>query len=457
MRKSVAFLLTITLLCGLFLMPAEKVDAVTFNGFADVGTDNWYYDSVKFVFDNGYMVGEGYRNGKVVFNPSGTMTRAMVAMVLWRMNGLADPGEPCEFEDVKRDAWYAEAADWARNNDLFYGDPGGRFHPDDPITREEMCAVFLRYAESHDIDVYGHLNLEIYRDGGEVQEFAREGVARMFGNCIIGFKTVPGAALIDPKGSISRGEFSKCLMRLFHRTEPIDMGTYADDTVKIHVTREWFANAIVYAAHLEFTDYSRFYTDCANGAYDNGSETTSHAAKRNKAVFAVNGCWSAPCLDYTVIRHGKVWNGGSRNMNLPATYSSTDGKLRCGGEAPVYGKNVNELVKMGAVTDSFCFGPPILRDGKPIPKYCNDGAQRTFIGTNGNPGDIWIIVSEGRWRDNASFGLCSRDCADLLLSKGCTFGVPLDGGGSSTMYFKGKVLNSAAGQERQVVDFVLVR
>ena len=41
-----------------------------------------------------------------------------------------------------------------------------------------------------------------------------------------------------------------------------------------------------------------------------------------------------------------------------------------------------------------------------------------------------------------------------LVSKGCTFGVNLDGGGSSTMYFNGKVLNAARGNERAVVDFV---
>jgi exopolysaccharide biosynthesis protein len=81
-------------------------------------------------------------------------------------------------------------------------------------------------------------------------------------------------------------------------------------------------------------------------------------------------------------------------------------------------------------------------------------AQRTFIGTNGNPGDIWLVVSDGRYNDNESAGLTYDQCSRYLVSKGCVFGVPLDGGGSSTMVFKGQVLNANSKNERAVVDFV---
>ena len=74
--------------------------------------------------------------------------------------------------------------------------------------------------------------------------------------------------------------------------------------------------------------------------------------------------------------------------------------------------------------------------------------------TSGYPGDIWIVVSEGRNADGESAGLTYRQCARLLGEKGCIFGVPLDGGGSSTMVFQGKVLNSAKAGQRSVVDFV---
>lgn len=82
--------------------------------------------------------------------------------------------------------------------------------------------------------------------------------------------------------------------------------TYSDETGTITITKEWYDNAWAYIAHLEFSDYGRFGTECANGKYNNGYETTSSVAKRLNAIFAVNGCFSAPYLDYGVIRSNAI-------------------------------------------------------------------------------------------------------------------------------------------------------
>ncbi len=234
--------------------------------------------------------------------------------------------------------------------------------------------------------------------------------------------------------------------------------SYSDNSATITITREWFEDAWCYIAHLQFTDYTRFGTECANGAYDNGYETTSSAAQRLGAIFAVNGCCSAPFLDYPVIRSGVLCNGSGRNLWVPAVYSSTTGLLQSawetGGTDGIAGVTIDELVETGAVTDTFSFGPPILANGTVVAGSDDSRAQRNFIGTNGNPGDIWIIISEGRYMDGESAGLTYSQCARLLAEKGCTFGVPLDGGDSCTMVFQGEVLNSAAGRERSLVDFV---
>ncbi len=234
--------------------------------------------------------------------------------------------------------------------------------------------------------------------------------------------------------------------------------SYSDESATITITREWFEDAWCYIAHLQFSDYTRFGTDCANGAYDNGYETTSNAAHRLGAIFAVNGCGSAPFLDYPVIRSGVLCNGSGRNLLVPAVYSSTNGLLQSawetGGTDGIAGVTIDELVETGAVTDTFSFGPPILANGTVVAGSDDSRAQRNFIGTNGNPGDIWIIISEGRYMDGESAGLTYSQCARLLVEKGCTFGVPLDGGGACTMVFQGEVLNSAAGRERSLVDFV---
>ena len=234
--------------------------------------------------------------------------------------------------------------------------------------------------------------------------------------------------------------------------------TYSDATCNITITKEWYENAWCYIAHLQFSDYTRFGTSCANGEYDNGYETTSHAASRLDAIFAVNGCYSAPYLNYTVVRSGELCNGSGKNLWCPAVYSSRNGLLQSawesGGTPGIAGVNVDSLVESGLVTDTFCFGPPILVGGSVTAGPDTSRAQRTFLGGNGNPGEIWVVVSEGRNADGESAGLTYSQCARLLAEKGCTFGIPLDGGGSSTMVFQGKVLNSSKAGQRSVVDFI---
>lgn len=233
---------------------------------------------------------------------------------------------------------------------------------------------------------------------------------------------------------------------------------YSDSTCEITIYKEWFKNAWCYAAHIKFTDFSRLGTECANGCYNKGYETTSHCAKRLNSILTVNGCYSAPYLNYTVIRNGIIYNGADRNLCLPAIYSNKTGLLlsvwETGGTQGIVNRNVTELVNEGMVTDTFCFGPPNLQNG--IISGINDGAraQRTFLGTNGIAGDIWIVVSDGRYNDGVSAGLTGYETAEFLVSKGCIFGVNLDGGGSSTMCFNGEILNANKNNERAVVDFL---
>ena len=229
---------------------------------------------------------------------------------------------------------------------------------------------------------------------------------------------------------------------------------YSDNTSDIEITKEWYENAWCYTAHITFSDYDRLGTTCGNGVYG-GTETTSSAAKRMNAIFAVNGCYSAPKLDYAVARDGVIYN--DKICWSPGIYNSNTGELltawETGGLDGYRGIQLSTLVNQGKVTDTFCFGPPILINGEV--KVGNDSsrAQRTFIGTNGNAGDIWIVVSDGRKNDGESSGLTYNQMALYLQSKGCTLGIPLDGGGSSTMVWNGNVLN-ANKTERKVVDFL---
>ena len=230
---------------------------------------------------------------------------------------------------------------------------------------------------------------------------------------------------------------------------------YSDGTCTIIIYKEWYKNAYVYAAHVTFSDYDRLWMECANGKYNSGGETTSHAAKRVGAILAINGDYAVPgngAGGYAIARRGVVCN--DKKAYPEGVYNSNTGKLTFGHS----GRMLSELVAEGLVTDTFQFGPNFLQNGKIIgAPNSSSRAQRTFIGTNGAAGDIWMCVSDGRYNDGKSAGLNAYECGAYLQSKGCTLGVPLDGGGSSTMYFNGSVLNAAKNGQRSVVDFLVFK
>lgn len=233
---------------------------------------------------------------------------------------------------------------------------------------------------------------------------------------------------------------------------------YMDETGTITIYKEWYENAYVYAAHLEFTDYSRLSTDSAFGKYNSGRERTSAAAERIGAIFIVNGDYAVPANyagNYAVARNGVVCN--DRRVRSEGVYDNKTGLLLYPADIGVYDRQLSEVIAEGTFTDTFQFGPAFLRNGEitGVRPSSTGRAQRTFIGTNGKAGDIWICVSDGRWNDKASDGLTGYQCAAYLQSKGCIFGLPLDGGGSSTMWFNGEVLNANNGDnERFVVDYL---
>ena len=228
---------------------------------------------------------------------------------------------------------------------------------------------------------------------------------------------------------------------------------YSDSSCKITITKEWFKNAWCYIAHLEFTDYSRFGSALAKDAPGN-YETTSDAAERLGAMLCVNGAYMSTG-SYAIVRSGKVFYNTQIISDL-AIYNSNTGTLENAGILGISGKLASIAVEHEEATDTFKFyNSTLVKNGVNVSNVNNsERAQRTFMATNGNPGDIYIIVSEGRNEDGESVGLTKYECAKLILELDCTYGVMLDGGGSSTMVWHGTVLNSAKDNQREVIDFI---
>ena len=178
-------------------------------------------------------------------------------------------------------------------------------------------------------------------------------------------------------------------------------------------------------------------------------ETTKNFARRVKAVFALSGDYSMP-NGYTCIRGGKIYQGG--NVGAHAVYNANTGMLSGPDAITLNGRTARQVVASGDVYNSFNFGPAIVRDGNVLPKKAMNqrngkGRPRAFIGTTGKAGDLYVVVTEGAdstgecRSDGKSYGLTGYQCAMVLKRLGCTFGVPIDGGGSVQMVYKGKAVN----------------
>ncbi len=109
--------------------------------FADVPQGAWYKPAVDQISARGIIVGTG--NG---FNPDGVTTRAMVAQILYSMEGSPAVEGKSPYSDVGN-SWYTNAVVWATRSGVVSGVGEGRFAPNEPITREQLAAMLWRYAD----------------------------------------------------------------------------------------------------------------------------------------------------------------------------------------------------------------------------------------------------------------------------------------------------------------------
>ena len=127
-------------LCIVFsLVPtalAEKAD-----DFTDVSRSDWYYQFVDYVTSKGYFNG----TSETTFAPADNMTRAMFVTVLFRFDGAKGDRSQSAFTDVAPGEWYTDAINWAAANRIVDGVGDGKFAPNDPITRAQMCTMIERY------------------------------------------------------------------------------------------------------------------------------------------------------------------------------------------------------------------------------------------------------------------------------------------------------------------------
>ena len=193
---------------------ADENPDIVVNPFTDVSEKDWFYNDAMFVYKNGLMLG----TSKTLLSPHGTVTRGMMATILWRMEGSLAPKGENSFTDVEAGRWYADAITWTAENGIFAGYSKDKFGPDDPITREQLTAIFYRYADykGYKLTVTG--NLDKFEDADKITDYAKTVMQWAVGNGLIKGKS---ETLLDPQGTATRAEIAAMLHRFVENTKPM--------------------------------------------------------------------------------------------------------------------------------------------------------------------------------------------------------------------------------------------
>lgn len=142
------------------------------NPFIDVKEDSWYYDAVRYVYENGLMKGTSDKN----FSPDEKTTRGMIVTILHRLEG-SPSAETNRFSDVKEDKYYAKAVAWAAENNIVNGYGNDKFGPEDAITREQLAVILMNYAKNKGYDVSAKANLSKYVDSEDISNWALDAIS----------------------------------------------------------------------------------------------------------------------------------------------------------------------------------------------------------------------------------------------------------------------------------------
>lgn len=183
----------------------EKGSSCAVKRFKDIksadGDPN--HSGIEFCLDNGIMTG----TGADTFSPDDTITRAQFATMFYRLAGSPYTDESSQFTDLTQD-WYKKPVAWAAANGILKGTGAATFSPDDTVTREQIAAVFYRYAKAKGLDVSNvSSGLDSYNDYSEISDYAKTAVEWCFDENVMFIYSVNGYEYaIYPKVAPSRAD-----------------------------------------------------------------------------------------------------------------------------------------------------------------------------------------------------------------------------------------------------------
>ncbi len=238
--------------------------------------------------------------------------------------------------------------------------------------------------------------------------------------------------------------------------------SYSDGNIQITIETIRQNDTTIYVADIQLSDAKYLKTALANNAFGtNITQKTSEMAEQNNAIFAVNGDYYGANTKGYVIKNGVIYRSTVRSdSEYDDLVIYEDGSFGIINETEV---TAQELLDSGVV-NLFAFGPTLVQNGS-IAVSANDEVgkaksdnPRTAIGIVDDLHYV-IVVSDGRTSE--SEGLSLYQLATVMASYGCITAYNLDGGGSSTMYFNGEIINNPTTNgkkisEREVSDIVYI-
>lgn len=187
----------------------EKGDKCAVKRFKDLKSADGDPDhyGIEFCLDNGIMNG----TGADTFNPDDNITRAQFATMFYRFAGSPETSESSKFTDLTQD-WYKKPIAWAAANGVITGTSASTFSPDEPVTREQIAAIFYRYAQAKGLDVSLDDSdivsaISGYNDYSDISDYAKIPVAWCFKENIMFIHSLNGYEYaIYPKVAPTRAD-----------------------------------------------------------------------------------------------------------------------------------------------------------------------------------------------------------------------------------------------------------
>ena len=235
--------------------------------------------------------------------------------------------------------------------------------------------------------------------------------------------------------------------------------SYEDDNIKINIKEYRENDTNVYVADVYIEDINYLKTAFASNTYGkNVTDKTSNIAEDVNAILAINGDYYGVQEKGKIIKNGKIYRNSSSGKDDLVIYEN--GMWEIINEDDI---SLEELLNKGAY-NILSFGPSLIKNSTISVTTSDEVAKsmrsnpRTAVGKISTNHYVFV-VSDGRTSESA--GLTLYELANFMKSLGCTYAYNLDGGGSSTMYFNGNVVNNPTTNgnrinERSVSDIVYI-